>query len=287
MEYRDYYKTLGIARDASQDEIRQTYRKLARKYHPDINKNPDAEQKFKEVGEAYEVLGDSEKRNLYDQLGPNWQAGQSFQPPPEWEGSFKFHTNLNGSGSHFSDFFESLFGGNKFYQGPKAPSVERAQLSVTLEQLHRDDPIELSLSSQNSASASKRLKVRVPNGLKDGDTFRLRGQGTQGRDLHLTVKVKPHPKFKNSEGDILSEVRISPWEAALGAKIYTETLDGRVRLTVPSGTQDGTKTRLRGKGLAGGDHYVTFRITVPKHLTEKERELFQKLADVSDFMPDR
>ena len=287
MEYQDYYKTLGVDRSASQDEIRQTYRKLARKYHPDVSKKPDAEKRFKEVGEAYEVLGDPEKRNLYDQLGPDWQAGQSFQPSPEWGSSFKFHTSFDGSGSHFSDFFESLFGSKHINRGPEAPVPEQAALPITLEQLHKGDPIDLSLSLHGSPNTNKRLKVRVPKGLKDGDSFRLRGQGTRGRDLHLMLKVKPHPKFKIAEGATLSEVRISPWEAALGAKIDTETLDGPIRLTVPAGTQEGTKTRLRGKGLAGGDHYVTYRITVPKHLTEEERGLFQQLADSSHFVPDR
>ena len=287
MEYQDYYRTLGVARNASDEEVRKAYRKLARKYHPDHNKSPNAEARFKEVGEAYEVLNDKEKRALYDQLGSNWQAGQSFQPPSDWSRNFRFQGGFGGSGSEFSDFFDSLFGGRGFASSQRAPAAQRAELEVSLEQLHRDEPIELSLASPGTAGGRKRLKVKVPKGLSDGGTFRLRSQGTEGQDLHLTLGVRKHPRFDLSGSDLTTDLNITPWEAVLGAKVDAPTLDGSVRISVPPGTQNGTRTRLRGKGLRGGDLYVTYRIAVPKSATDEERKLFQELARISDFKPAR
>lgn len=301
MDYQDYYKTLGVNRDANEDAIRKAYRRLARRYHPDVSDEPEAESKFKEVSEAYEVLKDPEKRQLYDQLGSNWQSGQQFRPPPGFEGVFNF-TGRTGGNTGFSDFFESLFGGGHFQgdfhdiplhengSGFAVRRPQRVQLIVTLDQLHDAEPIDVSLNNLGSnarASKPKHLKVKVPPGLTDGDTFRLKGQGDNNRDLLVELKVAKHPKFELRGVNVHSEIGISPWEAALGSSIQVDTLGGVVQLKIPAGTDSGAKMRLKGRGVGEGNHIVSLRIEVPKDLSEEERALFEKLREVSRFSAGR
>lgn len=318
MEFRDYYSVLGVERDASQEDIKRAYRRLARKYHPDVSKESDADARFKEVGEAYEVLKDPEKRAAYDQLGSNWRAGQEFRPPPGWERQFRFETGMDGAGG-FSDFFQAIFGDGGLFGdagGPGGPSGgagpfadalrghrgfggdargrdARAVLHVTLEQLASREPVEVALN-QAGGSGSKRLKVKVPPGLTDGQSFRLRGQGDAGTgagasgDLYLELRLLPHPEFTVDGLDIRSEVAVAPWEAVLGTSVSAPTLSGRVMLKIPPGTTGGKRLRLAGRGLPGspaGHHLVTVRIDVPAHVTPRERALYESLAEASDFDP--
>lgn len=316
MEYRDYYHVLGVERGASQEEIKRAYRRLARKYHPDVSRESDADARFKEVGEAYEVLKDPEKRAAYDQLGSNWRAGQEFRPPPGWERQFRFETGMDGAGG-FSDFFQAIFGDGGLFgdagsragpsgAGPFADALRghrgfggdargrdaRAVLHVTLEQLASGEPVEVALN-QAGGSGAKRLKVKVPPGLTDGQSFRLRGQGdpgTGGRagDLYLELRLLPHPGFTVDGLDIRSEVPIAPWEAVLGTSVSVPTLTGRVKLKIPPGTTGGKRLRLAGRGLPGspaGNHLVTVRVEVPEHVTPRERALYESLAEASDFNP--
>lgn len=317
MEYRDYYDVLGVERGASQEEIKRAYRRLARKYHPDVSRESDADARFKEVGEAYEVLKDPEKRAAYDQLGSNWRAGQEFRPPPGWERQFRFETGMDGAGG-FSDFFQAIFGDGGIFgdaarpggpsgaAGPFADALRghrgfggeargrdaRASLHVTLEQLASGEPVEVALN-QPGGSGAKRLKVKVPGGLTDGQSFRLRGQGDPGMggaagDLYLELRLLPHPEFTVDGLDVGSEVPITPWEAVLGTSVSVPTLTGRVKLKIPPGTTGGKRLRLTGRGLPGspaGNHLVTVRVDVPAHVTPRERALYESLAEASDFNP--
>ena len=312
MEFRDYYDILGVERTASQDDIKRAYRRLARKYHPDVSRESDADARFKEVGEAYEVLKDPEKRGAYDQLGTNWRAGQEFRPPPGWGRQFHFQGGMGGAGG-FSDFFQAMFGdGGLFgegagHGGPFADAVRarggfggdvrgrdtRAVLHVSLEQLAAGEPVEVALG-QAGGQGSKRLKVKVPPGLSDGQSFRLRGQGDAGMgdgaagDLYIELRLLPHPEFTVEGLDIRSEVRVTPWEAVLGTSVPVPTVTGRVKLKIPPGTTAGTRLRLAGRGLPGsapGNHLVTVRIDVPAQVSARERALYESLAEASGFNP--
>lgn len=317
MEYRDYYHVLGVERGASQEEIKRAYRRLARKYHPDVSREADADARFKEVGEAYEVLKDPEKRAAYDQLGSNWRAGQEFRAPPGWERQFRFETGMDGAGG-FSDFFQAVFGDGGLFgdaAGPGGPSGAgpfadalrgqrgfggdargrdaRAVLHVTLEQLASREPVEVTLN-QACSSGAKRLKVKVPPGLTDGQSFRLRGQGDPGTsgagDLYVELRLLPHPRFTVDGLDIRSEVAVAPWEAVLGTSVSVATPTGRVKLKIPPGTTGGTRLRLAGRGLPGspaGNLLVTVRVDVPAHVTPREKALYESLAEISDFDPRR
>ena len=297
MDYRDYYKVLGVSRDATRDEVRKAYRRLASKYHPDISTEPGAETRFKEITEAYEVLKDDKKRRAYDQLGSNWQAGQRFEPPPDWSSQFDFSDAL-GSLDGFSDFFESLFGGGGFgsnrgfsTNSSNTPRTDRAELKVTLEQLYADQPIEVEFHVQEPSTGGlpqtkvKKLNVKIPSGLSDGETMRLKGQGSMGRDLLLSLKVTPHEHFELDGRDTSTVIALAPWEAVLGASVEVPTLGGPVQLKVRPGTDTSTRMRLKDRGLPGGHHYVSFKIEIPKSVSSKERELFQEISEVSDFDP--
>jgi len=285
MHYKDYYETLGVPRTATQDDIRKTYRKLARKYHPDVNKSAGAQAKFQDVAEAYEVLGDPDKRKKYDELGANWQNGQTFTPPPGWE-SFRFEGQpagfgrdafAGGGGSAFSDFFEALFGGHGgghaapfFGHGadamgaghmPGAGADQEAVLTISLEDAYRGATRHVALQAAgpaprgHAATAAKTYDVRIPKGIRDGQRIRLRGQvpaprrGQPAGDLYLRIQLAPHPRYRVRGGELEVDVPITPWEAALGGKVRVPTLDGGAMVNVPPGTSSGAKMRLRGKGL--------------------------------------
>ena len=322
VKFQDYYETLGVSRTATADEIKKAYRKLAQKLHPDVNKDPSAESRFKQVNEAYEVLGDPEKRKKYDALGTNWRAGQEFRPPPGWEGAnFDFRGAPDGGQfsfedlGGFSDFFGSLFGGG-FAQArggsrgrPSGRETmwasrgqdQEAELNITVEDACHGSRKAIALEVPEVGSAgevryrTKKYDVKIPAGTTDGDRIRLSGQGTSGQaggeagDLYLTIHILPHPVYTVKGHDLEMDLPIAPWEAALGAKVNVTTLAGTVSLTIPPRTQSGQKLRLRGKGLPRGKTYgdllAVVRMVVPERLTGKERELFEQLARESSFRP--
>jgi len=287
MEYKDYYKVLGVARSASQDEVKKAYRRLARKYHPDVSVEAEAETRFKEVGEAYDVLGDPEKRSAYDQFGSNWEHGQSFDTSQAWQ------TGDQGfADASFSDFFSSLFGEAKFQDQSFKGSDRHADLEVTLEQLYQCDPVEIGLDTvvqygDGTASRQpKRLNVTIPKGLLPGQSFRLKGQGHGGHngaaagDLYLHLVLKPHRQFSLQGADVHSTVKLLPHEAVLGGEKTVSTLAGDVALKIPAGSNAGRKLRLKDRGLSGGHHIVTLVIDVPHKLSAEELALYESLADL-------
>jgi len=298
MQYIDYYKVLGVDRTASQDEIKKAYRRLARKYHPDVSKAADAEAKFKEVGEAYEVLKDAEKRSAYDQLGSNWKAGQEFNTPPGWD----VHVDLGGrgfsGGGGFSDFFESIFGGSGFtdgFQRQQGAAGHRgadhsASISVSLEQVWRGDEVGVNVNGKN-------LKIKIPRGIKEGQKIRLGGQGGEGigagskGDLFIQVNIKPNKFHKLDGNDIEIELPVAPWEAALGAEVKVPLLSGKkIQLKVPAGSTSGKRLRIPGKGMPGkkpGDFYVRLRVDMPEIKSDKQRALFEQMQQAFDFNPRR
>ena len=314
-KFKDYYASLGVARDASTEDIQKSYRKLARQYHPDINKAAGSEAKFKEINEAYEVLKDPEKRKRYDMLGANYTHGQDFTPPPGWE---NVNVDFGGQGfggqgfGGFSDFFETLFGGGRGghgrgRHGPWSNGGDRAArgqdieaiLELSLEESQRGGKksIELDaheLGHDGRTPGRRSYTVNIPAGISDGQKIRLQGEGRRGPagagDLFLKVKIAVDPRFRVNGNDLEMDVPLSPWEAIFGTNADIKTLDDSVTLTVPAGVQSGQRLRLRGKGLRGrdgaqGDLYAVVRIMVPKHPTPRERELFETLARESKFNP--
>lgn len=295
MKYKDYYAALEIPRDADEDTIKKAYRKLARKYHPDVNKEPDAEAKFKEVGEAYATLKDPEKRAAYDQLGQRG-TGEDFQPPPDWQQ--RYAHGFDESDIDLSDLFESLGRGagyrarraNRPIHGHDYETTAR----ISLEDAHRGATLHLNVEQQDGTPRT--LEVTIPPGVRDGQRLRLRGQGGKGAnggadgDIYLHIAIAPHPLFRVEGHDLYFDLSLAPWEAALGAEVEVPTIESPVVLTVPAGTQAGRKLRLRGRGLANGrggrgDLYAVARIDVPATLTPRERELFEELAKASTFDP--
>lgn len=290
MEYKDYYKILGVTRKADAAEIKKAYRRLARKYHPDVNQEADAEDKFKEVQEAYEVLKDDEKRQAYDQLGSNWKAGQRFQAPPGWASSHHFG---GGAGDGFSDFFRNLFGGggggfsaggfnfgqdfDGGFSQPRAPQT--ARLQVSLQDAYAGATRTITIGPER-----KQLKVRIPKGVQDGQQIRLAGQA-QGADLYLRIELEPHPVFKVDGKQIQLDLPVTPWEAALGAKVQVPTLGGTIQMSIPAGARSGQKLRLRGRGLADGDQIIQLQIQNPPQLSDEDKALFEKMAEQIAFDP--
>ncbi|NJB67779.1 curved DNA-binding protein [Desulfobaculum xiamenense] len=320
VEFKDYYDILGVARGASKEDISKGFKRLARKYHPDLNPdNPEAEAKFKEINEAYEVLKDPEKRRLYDQLGPNWQHGQNFEPPPGFE-NFRFTSGGAGfDGAGFSDFFETIFGGGfggrgagfrqdpfggfggaGFRPGPAKGQDIESTLELTLEEAYQGGAKSISLRENAPGPGAmggrtRRLEVTVPAGVREGARIRLSGQGGPGRqggpagDLYLRVSILPHERFKLDGVNVVLDLPLAPWEAALGATVTVPTLNGAVEMTVPAGMSSGQKMRIRGRGLgtgAGrGDQFVRVVIRTPGKIGERERKLWEELARESDFSP--
>ncbi|AMK12329.1 MAG: DnaJ C-terminal domain-containing protein [Pseudodesulfovibrio sp.] len=323
MEYRDYYKLLGVSRSASKEEIGKAFKKLARKYHPDLNPNDEgAEAKFKEINEAYEVLKDEKKRKLYDQFGSNWEHGQNFQPPPGYENVHFGGSGFGGGGGGFSDFFETIFGGGGgggsfrggfqsggfsqgdfggYQQRPRRGADSEASYELSLEEAFRGGKKTISLQEQTAGPdgfprmTTKTLEVNVPAGIKDGQKIRLAGQGNPGLnggskgDLYLKIKLMPHAMFKVSDSDVVLDLALTPWEAALGTTLRVPTLDGAVEMKIPPGIGSGKKLRIKGRGLGSGsrkgDQFVRIMIQVPERLTTEERDLMEKLRDVSQFKP--
>ena len=294
VQYKDYYEILGVPRSASSDEIRKAYRKLAKQYHPDVSKEKNAEAKYKEINEAYEVLKDPDKRQKYDTLGMNWQAGQDFTPPPGWE-----NVRMDfGNGSGFSDFFNTLFGsglgglgdifgGSANYNYKQRPPMQRdlnVELELSLEDAVRGGTQTLILKG---ASGRRTLNVNLPVGIKDGSEIKLPGKADNGGDIYVKIKFAKHKIFSFNNYDLTRELKVKPWDAALGGDIQVETLFGNVTMKMPPGTQDGQRLRLRGKGLPkrgakeSGDLYVVIKIDIPRTLNAKQRELWQELAKLN------
>lgn len=310
MDYKDYYKIMGVEKTATQDEIKRAYRKLARKYHPDVSKETDAEVLFKQVGEAYEVLKDPEKRTAYDQLGANWKAGQDFNPPPDWDAGFEFNGGgyTEGNAADFSDFFESLFG-----RGASASSAghrhagyhakgedHHAKVLIDLEDAFQGASRSITLQSpelDNSGhvvTKQRTLNVKIPKGVKQGQRIRLSGQGSPGMgdapagDLYLEIAFNPHAVYRVDGHDIYLDLPVTPWEAALGASIKVPTPTGTIDLKIAKGTTSGRKLRLKAKGIPGktpGDLYVIPQITLPPADTDTAIDLYQKMEQEMPYNP--
>jgi curved DNA-binding protein len=313
VQFRDYYETLGVPKTASEDEIRTAFRKLARKYHPDVAKDKQtAEEKFKQINEAYEVLSDPDKRKKYDQLGANWNQPGGFQPPPEWGpqrqqpggGFYRYGSQGDGGvefefgGTGFSDFFEQFFGGGRgrsefggFGRGQAAAergSDVEADIMVPLEEALNGATRTVSLRRRGSKKVET-YQVKIPRGVREGQRIRLAGQGEAGErggksgDLFLRVRLARHPDFRVEGNDLIYDAKILPWQAVLGTDLKIPTLEGDVKLKIPPGTRSGQRFRLRGRGLPGssggrGDLYVEVQIDMPKKVTDRERELWTELG---------
>jgi curved DNA-binding protein len=301
MEFKDYYATLGVDRSAGQDEIKRAYRKLARKYHPDVSKEPDAEERFKAVSEAYEALNDPEKRTAYDEIGRRHERGQEFSPPPGWNSGFEFSDADVGADDAMdhSDFFEALFGRHaRGARGARATvhapgGDHHAKVAIDLEDAYRGARRTITLrmpvvGAQGQMTLQERhLDVNIPKGVREGQHLRLAGQGGPGHgggpagDLYLEIAFQPHPLFRVDGRDVYLDLPLAPWEAALGAAVTAPTPDGSVELTIPPGSSSGRKLRLKGKGLPSdppGDLYVVLGIAVPAADTPAAREAYASLA---------
>lgn len=310
MDYKDYYKIMGIEKNATQSEIKSAYRKLARKYHPDVSKETDAEIRFKEVGEAYEALKDPEKRAAYDQLGANWKAGQDFHPPPDWDAGFEFSGGgyTGGDASAYSDFFESLFGrgfgsaqhGQQHRSHSARGEDHHAKVMIDLEDAYLGASRSITLQSPeldnngHIINKQRTLNVKIPKGVKEGQRIRLSGQGSAGMggatagDLYLEIAFNAHSIYKVDGHDVYLDLPITPWEAALGAKVKVPTPNGSVDLTIAAGTSSGKKLRLKGRGIPGktpGDFYVITQITLPPADNDAAKELYRKMEQELPYNP--
>lgn len=309
MDFKDYYKVLGLEPGADDKAVKAAYRKLARKYHPDVSKEKDAENQFKEVAEAYEVLKSAEKRAEYDELRKYAQQGRPFEPPPGWQprGNGGFADEMGG-GRDYSDFFESLFGAAGRTQGPGRSSGRRGQdvemeLPILLEETLADEAKKIafqlpqySADGRPMAPISKTLNVKIPAGVSDGERIRLKGQGAPGLggaangDLYLIIRLVPHPLFDVEAHNLILTVPLAPWEAALGSKVTVPTLDGKIHLSIPANSQSGQRLRIKGKGLMNklgerGDLYALFKIVIPAQADEPTRALWAQLAEQAAFDP--
>jgi curved DNA-binding protein len=307
MNYKDYYKIMGVDKTASQDDIKKSYRKLARKFHPDVSKESDAEARFKEINEAYEVLRDKEKRAAYDNLGSNWKSGQSgFTPPPNWQDQYQRQHSpkqySNGNQEEFSDFFDSLFGRNshnqRTYSGGQSTQGQdtHAKILIDLQDAYTGITRSFTLEDQiineqgQRQSKERTLKVKIPKGIKSGQKIRLQKQGHAGvngvnnGDLYIEVGFTPNSLYSVEGADITTELSISPWQAALGEKVTVPTPTGSVDLSLPKLISSGSKMRLKGRGLpskAAGDFFVKLKIVFPKSLSAEEKALYQSLKSLA------
>jgi curved DNA-binding protein len=309
VEFKDYYKVMGVARDATEAQIKQAYRKLARKYHPDVSKEKDAEARFKDVGEAYEVLKSADKRAAYDQLGKDYRPGQDFRPPPNWDSGFEFSGAGAGAGpgnADYSDFFDSLFGAQarsgrgrgNFH--PERGEDHHAKVLLDLEAALDGGARTFTLrvpeidESGRLVSKERTLSVQVPKGILAGQQIRLAGQGGPAHaggksgDLYIEVEFQPHAFYRVDGRDLSLELPVAPWEAALGASVQTPTPTGMVELKIPAGSHAGSKLRLKGRGIPAnpaGDFYVILQIALPAANDAKARAAYAAMADALPFNP--
>ena len=317
MEFKDYYKLLGVDRSASQDELKKAFRRLSREYHPDVNQNPGAEDRFKEINEAYEVLKDPQKRKQYDMFGSNYRHGQQFDPSAYAGGGFDFSSIFGGGGggpsrgrgsggrsAAFSDFFEAFFGAKQkqaqWASQGGAPGAQKGEdletrLTLTLDELYHGGSKKIAIDLEGRGTPSE-LTIKIPPGTKDGMKIRLTGKGRPSRmggpagDLLLSVEVRPQAEASVDEFDITLPLKLAPWEAALGGKVEFATIDGSVMLSVPAGVSSGQKMRLKGKGLQKSDGsrgllYAEIQIAIPKTLSADERRLLEDWKSISTFNP--
>ena len=303
MEFKDYYKIMGVARGATEAEIKQAYRKLARKYHPDVSKEKDAEARFKELGEAYEVLKNPEKRAAYDQLGTGHRAGEPFRPPPDWDAGFEFSGSGGGA---YSDFFEALFGraargggGARGGFGPGRGEDHHAKVLLDLDATLAGGTRSIGLRVPEIDAAGRlevkerTLNVQIPKGILPGQTIRLAGQGTRVQggtagDLYVEVEFQPHPLYRVDGRDLILELPVAPWEAALGATVHTPTPGGPIELKIPPGSRAGTKLRAKGRGIPStppGDLYVQLQIALPPAGDEQTQAAYRAFAAAAPFDP--
>lgn len=313
MEFKDYYATLGVERSATHDELKRAYRKLARKFHPDVSKEPDAESRFKEVAEAHEALIDPERRAAYDEIGQRHARGEPFEPPPGWDSGFEFSGRRAPGNGHagdadFSAFFESIFGRGGQHERPGAAGQRQtpgrdhhAKVMIDLEDSYRGSRRTISLrvpvidAQGHGVFHDRQLEVNIPQGVREGQHLRLAGQGGPGHggepagDLYLEINLKPHSRFRVDGRDVYFDLPVSPWEAALGATVAAPTPEGEVHLTVAAGSNQGRKLRLKGKGLPGkqpGDLYAVLTITLPRSDSEAAKSAYTALAQAfPDYDP--
>ncbi|MDR1730989.1 MAG: DnaJ domain-containing protein [Synergistaceae bacterium] len=302
VQYKDYYEILGVPRTASQEDIRKAYRKLAKKYHPDVSKEKNADVRYREINEAYEVLKDPDKRVKYDTLGANWEQGQDFTPPPGWGSSMNGgpQVEFGGDLGDFSDFFRTIFGGGglgDMFAGGKGPTVSGRSRPI-----QRDSEVELTLSLEDviqggtkalplrlsSGSEAQTINVNLPRGVVEGSRIRLPGKSPRGGDIYVTLHIAPDPVFEVDGHNLTRTVKVTPAMAVLGGRVNVETPSGVVEMKLPPGIQGGQKLRLRGKGLprreksSNGDLFVRIEIAIPKYLTERQKELWEELAKLDN-----
>jgi curved DNA-binding protein len=308
LQFKDYYQILGVSRDAALTDIKKSYRKLARKYHPDVSKEADAETRMKEVNEAYAVLSDTEKRAAYDQLGPNYRAGQEFHPPPNWDAGFEFSS---ADHTDFGDFFSQLFGkmgGGRSYAGPfegrgdfhARGDDHHAKVLLDIADAFNGGARQISLrvprmdAQGHVVLDTHTLNVKIPKGVYEGQIIRLAGQGAPGMgtgksgDLLLEVHFNPHPRFRVDGNNLHMSLLVTPWEAALGALVPIDLFDTGLKVRIPEGTQSGQQLRLRGKGIPSttpGDLFLDIKVVLPSAATPKARELYETMARELAFDP--
>jgi len=310
MNFKDYYDILGVSKDATQNDIKRAYKKLARKYHPDVSKASDAEERFKELGEAYEALKDPEKRAAYDQLGENWRNGQDFTPPPDWDAGFEFRGGgfTGTENADYSDFFESLFGqaaasahAQQHHTGFNARGEDHhAKVFIDLEDAYQGASRGITLQSPeldkdgHVFNKKRTLNIKIPKGVKQGQRIRLTGQGSPALgnapagDLYLEINFNPHGLYRVENHDVYLDLPLTPWEAMLGATLKIPTPAGPVDMKIAHGTQNGKKMRLKGRGIPArtpGDFYVIAQITLPPADTDAAKALYNKMQQQLDYNP--